>query len=145
MQSDFGASFLVKRRESLRPMPSGNRPQRRKRTTDTSNANRRGVDVSMRTMFLSFPEIDDVDKETINHHRVQRGEHSGDGSTDTSSNHGHSHPRSDVDSMLTWAVKHGLSDQDIGYAVRRLAEVGTNEQLIALVTALRAEIRNASK
>jgi len=145
MQSDFGASFLVKRRESLRPLPGGNQPQRRKRTTDTSNASRSGVDVSMRTMRLSFPEIDDMDTETINHHRVQRGEHSGDGSTDTSSNHGHRHPRSDVDSMLTWAVKHGLSDQDIGYAVRRLAEVGTIEQLIALVTALRAEIRNASK
>jgi hypothetical protein len=46
--------------------------------------------------------------------------------------------------MLAWVINHGLSDREIGYAVRRLAEVGTIEQMIGFVTALRAEIRHAS-
>ncbi|MCA1702465.1 MAG: hypothetical protein LC808_04030 [Actinobacteria bacterium] len=62
----------------------------------------------------------------------------------TVSNHDLDNPRSDIDSMLSWVIKRGLSDQDIGYAVRRFAEVSTIEQMVALVTALRAEIKRAS-
>lgn len=52
--------------------------------------------------------------------------------------------RSDIDSMPAWVIKSGLLDRGIGYAVRRIAENGTMEQMIAFVTALRAELRRAS-
>ncbi|MER5212394.1 ADP-ribosylglycohydrolase family protein [Streptomyces sp. NPDC002838] len=47
-----------------------------------------------------------------------------------------------VDAMLDWIRSQGHTDQAIGYAVRRIAEIGTTEQMIAFTATLQAEIRN---
>lgn len=39
-------------------------------------------------------------------------------------NHNLDNPRSGIDQMLAWVINYGLSDREIGYAVRRLAEIG---------------------
>jgi ADP-ribosylglycohydrolase len=46
-----------------------------------------------------------------------------------------------VDEILSWAKKQGLTNNAIGYAVRRLAEKGSMEQLIAFITAVRSDIK----
>lgn len=47
-----------------------------------------------------------------------------------------------VDAMLTWLRRQGYTDSAIGYAVRRISEVGTREQMIAFTATLQAEIKN---
>ncbi|WP_158943597.1 ADP-ribosylglycohydrolase family protein [Streptomyces sp. NRRL S-378] len=47
----------------------------------------------------------------------------------------------DVDAMLEWLRAQGHTDQAIGYAVRRIAELGTTEQMIAFTATIQAEIR----
>lgn len=51
MQSNFGASFLIKRRESPRVLPDGNRPQCRTRPIDATCASRKNGDASMSGAF----------------------------------------------------------------------------------------------
>jgi ADP-ribosylglycohydrolase len=46
----------------------------------------------------------------------------------------------DVDQVIAWVVGQQLSDRAIGYAVRRLSEQGSVEQLIAFTTAIRREV-----
>ena len=48
--------------------------------------------------------------------------------------------RVDVDQMLEWLARQDYSDHSIGYAVKRMSRLGTVEQLIALITALRGEL-----
>lgn len=47
----------------------------------------------------------------------------------------------DVDAMMEWLRAQGRTDQAIGYAVRRIAELGTTEQMIAFTATIQAEIR----
>jgi ADP-ribosylglycohydrolase len=143
MQSDFGASFLIKRRESPRSLPDGNRPQRRKRSMMPPHVNRKD-DYVPDVRYFQPGVICEIQAKTVGHPRSPHTEQGQKAPGDTTSNHNLDNPRSDIDSMLTWVINHGLSDREIGYAVRRLAEVGTIEQMIGFVTALRAEIRHAS-
>ncbi|MCX4856652.1 ADP-ribosylglycohydrolase family protein [Streptomyces canus] len=46
-----------------------------------------------------------------------------------------------VDAMLDWVRARGYSDEAVGYAVRRIAELGTTEQMIAFTSTLKAEIK----
>lgn len=48
----------------------------------------------------------------------------------------------DIDQMLAWVARNGFSDQAVGYATKRICEVGTAEQLVAFTAAMRAEIRH---
>jgi hypothetical protein len=54
---------------------------------------------------------------------------------------GESTPKPDVDSMLRWVENEGFAFGAIGYAVGRLSEVGSIEQLVAFTVALRAELK----
>jgi hypothetical protein len=47
----------------------------------------------------------------------------------------------DVDTALSWLTQREFSTDAIGHAVRRMAETGTAEQMIALSIALRQAIR----
>lgn len=46
-----------------------------------------------------------------------------------------------IDDMLAWVRGKRCSDQAVGYAVRRVAQVGTLDQLVAFTVALHAAIR----
>jgi len=54
--------------------------------------------------------------------------------------------RLDIDEILRWIGSRPLTDRDLGYATRRVAEEGSVEQLIAFTTAIREMInRRASR
>lgn len=50
-----------------------------------------------------------------------------------------------IDDMITWVARRGFSPEAVGYATKRIAELGTSDQLIAFTTAIRAAIRNPRK
>ena len=56
-------------------------------------------------------------------------------------NHGHV----DIDQMLGWVARNGYSEESLGYATRRIAQLGTSEQLVAFTVAVRAAIRDSSR
>ena len=43
--------------------------------------------------------------------------------------------------MITWVARRGFSPEAVGYATKRIAELGTSDQLIAFTAAIRAAIR----
>jgi hypothetical protein len=51
----------------------------------------------------------------------------------------------DIDQMLAWVARNGFSDQAVGYATKRIADVGTAEQLVAFAAAVRATIRDSQE
>jgi hypothetical protein len=48
----------------------------------------------------------------------------------------------ELDTILRWLEEKHYKDDAIGYAVRRVINEGSAEQLISLVTALRERLRN---
>ena len=50
-----------------------------------------------------------------------------------------------IDDMLDWLARNGYADGQLGYATRRIAELGTVEQMVAFTTALRTAIRKARR
>ena len=46
-----------------------------------------------------------------------------------------------IDDMITWVARRGFSPEAVGYATKRIAELGTVDQLVAFTTAIRAAIR----
>ncbi|MBB6381154.1 hypothetical protein BKA01_008431 [Pseudonocardia eucalypti] len=138
MRSDFGPTFLLKQRPVLRLLPDSARPMRRGKR-------------SHRELNL-LPEVEQVS---------QAREHRLAGTERTASSRsprlpvipepneppiGERRPRTvDVDQMLAWVAHKGYSDEAIGYAVRRILELGSLEQLIAFATSLRASARRSRR
>jgi len=129
MASDFGASFLVKRRAELRATPQGNHPVRR------------GLQASPEPPAGGAPRdiaLDVLDDAVSRAAAARR----------TSAER---HPRrSDVsaqvaiDDVLRWVAAGNYSDEKVGRALKRVAQFGTLEQSIALTTALREQLRALS-
>jgi hypothetical protein len=55
------------------------------------------------------------------------------------------HDPVNIDQMLVWVARRGYSEIAIGYATRRIAQLGTMEQLVAFTTAVRDKVRNLSQ
>ena len=55
------------------------------------------------------------------------------------------HDQVNIDQVLDWVARRGFSDKDIGYAVKRISQRGTAEQLIAFTSHLRVAIRRSSR
>lgn len=129
-QSDFGPSFLIKQRTTLRDLPEGNWPVRRERL------------VSARVRHAEqerLPGQQQMPYETASMHAAP----------DTTAQHASArklsstptdHDHVNIDDMLVWLARNRYKEADIGYAIRRISELGTVEQLIAFTTALRAKI-----
>lgn len=135
-QSDFGATFLLKHREEgqLRELPSGNRPPR----SGHDDPDRRfgSHDVFSRQLpLLDDARMPNLGREHSETKLATPGHHS--------AAERESHTSVDVDKMLAWVARNEFSDDSVGYAVRRIAHLGTIEQLIAFTTALRREIHVA--
>jgi ADP-ribosylglycohydrolase len=134
-RSDFGATFLLKYREDdqLRELPSGNRPPRRvhnrafDRHADPHDAHSRQrplLDTVSVQNSLPQSERERAETKPIAFGRDAAAER-------------RSHTNIVVDQMLAWVARNEFSDNSIGYAVRRITDLGTVEQLIAFTTALR--------
>lgn len=122
-QSDFGPSFLVKMRKSVGDIPVANWPVRRNYIVgaDERPRGRTGNEPALESIEVQLSFDGHADADAKSEKSVRR-------------------PTVDVDEMIRWVVKRRLSDESIGYAVRRLAEIGTIEQLVAFSVAIRGRI-----
>lgn len=132
--SDFGPSFFVKRRHELRTLPEGNRPARRRQILSPSRAEQPGVRVEVPRELQPVSKVrGSVEAkrqrptEAMAHNRAPRVDDDG--------------PPIDIDQMFGWVAKRQFADEAVGYAVRRISEVGTMEQLASFATAIRSHIR----
>lgn len=142
--TDFGPSLLLKHRRELRPLPDGNHPQRRSAAQTPTEARRvseqpeldlhhnEGVPTAVRESRTAPPTTGRGAEPTDGHDA--RGV-------------ANAQPRTDVelDQILGWIERKNYDDAAIGYAMRRVAELGTSDQLIALTSALRSAIRGSRR
>jgi ADP-ribosylglycohydrolase len=135
-QSDFGATFLLKHREDdqLRELPSGNQPPRR--------VHNRPPDRHAEPHDLHSSQLPLLDTVSVRNSLPQSEREHADTELialdhDAVAERGSSRTNVDVDQMLSWVARNEFSDNSVGYAIRRIADLGTVEQLIAFTTALR--------
>lgn len=127
--SDFGQSFLVKRRFKLKELSTGQQPAKERFVTTPSTAAVQAIAVEAQAERLPMPP------------RPSRSDH-------RPTNHTAQPPvprnRADlsVDQILRWLQENGSDDQAVGLAARRVAESGTVEQMIAFGVALRSIVRD---
>jgi hypothetical protein len=137
MHTDFGASLLVKRRPKLPQLPDVQWPIRREINIDPSLGH-----AGRKVLEDQLPLDDDVPMS------LQRAE--------TRSQRSDTYPGNtrdpaatrdpvNIDQMLHWLARRGFPNEEIGYATRRISELGTLEQLIAFTTALRTAIRRSPR
>lgn len=124
--TSFGPTIVVKRRPSLRVLPSHNWPRVRQvsataaRTTALSNAAKH----ELQSRKVSQPELfDDPGMFTVIAPASERNMFS-------------------LDDAIAAVRKAGLSEESVGHAVALVARLGSEDQLIALVKYLRAPLRH---
>jgi len=140
MRSDFGAAFLVKLRSRLRELPQAQWPARRERL----------VEPLVRHAGQKIPP----DQPTLYEDVDMTQPHADTGAThrapvrdarDSSREPMANHDQVNIDQMLDWVARRGFSDKDIGYAVKRISQRGTAEQLISFTSHLRVAIGRSSR
>jgi ADP-ribosylglycohydrolase len=134
MHSDFGATFLVKQRATPHALPDIQWPVRRELLSDPAARHARH---DIPHDQLTLDENTDVPRL-----RSSTPTASGPSSTrlsrdDLTANR----DRISIDDMITWVERRGFSPEAVGYATKRIAELGTVDQLVAFTTAIRAAIR----
>jgi ADP-ribosylglycohydrolase len=141
--SDFGASFLVKQRPTLRELPKGNWPVRRERIVEAQAGH---AQQEKQQKQLPFNDTEDMSAAILPNVDAPRRNETADTSSvgDLRDESVTSRDQVDIDQMLVWVARRGYSEVSIGYATRRIAELGTIEQLIGFTTAVRDKIRNLS-
>jgi len=142
--SDFGASFLVKQRPTLHELPKGNWPVRRERIVDAQAGH---AQQEKQQKQLPLDDTEDMSAARLPNVYAPRSNKTADTSSVGDSRHEPATGRNqvDVDQMLVWVARRGYSETAIGYATRRIAELGTVEQLVAFTTTVRDKIRNLSR
>ncbi|MEU3046345.1 ADP-ribosylglycohydrolase family protein [Streptomyces sp. NPDC006984] len=129
---NFGQTILVKHRTELDELPVTQYPAPQARGAGKINTVSRS-DTSQFKHRTTQQEIEPfMPATTSQEHRP---------SADQSRRHTSGTQDLDVDAMLEWLRAQGHTDQAIGYAVRRIAELGTMEQMIAFTATIQAEIR----
>jgi len=141
MQSDFGASFLVKLRSRLRELPKAQWPVRRERLVD-SLPGHAGPKVSpdQLTLYEDADMAQPVAETTAPNDGTQV-RNSRNSAREPIANH----DQVNVDQVLDWIARRGFANEDIGLAVKRISQRGTAEQLIAFASHLRVAIRRSPK
>ncbi|MFF2243295.1 ADP-ribosylglycohydrolase family protein [Arthrobacter sp. NPDC058130] len=150
MRTSFGPSVLVKHRLDLKELQQENWPQLRNRQTEEAAAldgrdrddqrNRylqsRGSKDAVPATHIPAPYPDEADGPSgvplVNFERRTQG-HSGPTKRGESS--------IDVDQVLKWVAEQHYDESSLGYALRRIAESGTVEQLAVFVACVRPSIR----
>lgn len=130
MQSDFGATFLLKHRAEPRELPASARPVRRVHDNLVMPDSVQEEGVHQEQLFP------DDTPALLTHRRSHRGR-----VDEQQRRQARPSTEVNVDQMLAWVQHKGFTDEAIGYAVRRVVELGSLEQLVAFTTALRAAAR----
>lgn len=149
MRTDFGQTVLVKHRSELRPLPLGAWPARRVVVDVAQERDATSEDVSLQSDSNASDRAE----------RVPRGGRQGQlGFDDTDAMSAEAPSRPDtvalpeqltseqeehtrrevanVDEMLEWVARMDYSAKALGYALRRLAKLGTVEQAVAFAVAI---------
>ncbi|MBK0868312.1 ADP-ribosylglycohydrolase family protein [Saccharopolyspora sp. HNM0986] len=128
MKCDFGASFLLKRRAFPGRLPEGAwpvRPSWESRRYDNAVHNLLQTDIDVGSQHIQAMEPNLFNLDTIHEQKTGDQHHLG---------------SVEVDAMLSWVARENYRSDAIGYAVRRISEIGTLEQLIAFTAALRERL-----
>ncbi len=141
MRSDFGATFLVKQRASLRVLPAVQWPVRREVLIDPAMRHA-SHDIPHDQLTLddnmTMPSLRPSSPAATGPQSIRQSRVPPDESADN-------REQISIDDMITWVARRGNSPEAVGYATKRIAELGTSDQLIAFTTAIRAAIRNPRK
>lgn len=161
MRLDFGQTVLLKQRRKLRALPQGAWPARRS-VIDASAQHAGNGEASETSRKSDGPVL--VERRR----RPRRGEQAEqlglddtDGMSAPTTTGLEASPRHDrgasatafgrapnqdmnVDRILAWVASRHFSEDALGYALRRLAEVGTVEQVIAFSVAVHAAAQRSS-
>lgn len=135
MRSDFGQTFLVKHRSTLRPLAKANYPVRHARTAVSAEAHGRGKSQG-RQLSLEGPGGSRTDASDEHAEGSRHGMPEGD--------RGGPQERLDLDEALAWLRSHQFADSAVGSVVRQICHRGSVEQLLIFVGVLRGEIRHRS-
>lgn len=131
MKSDFGASFLVKHRAQLRPLPESMWPERRGVIVEPAKL---PLTRDTKTPQLPFPQAAPQSGAPVNRGPNRDGRNAAVGQP----------LLSDVQRALEWVAEHDYSDEAIGRALRKLNRDVEVEQLVVFTVLLRASL-NASR
>jgi ADP-ribosylglycohydrolase len=133
MRSDFGASFLIKRRPELRQLPEAQWPIRRKITIEPS-AGHADQDIPAGQLPL-------YDDEPMRPHHAETTQQPSEPRLSRQAREPRlARDQVDIDQVMHWLARRGFSDEDIGYAIRRISESGTMEQLLVFTSTLRSAL-----
>jgi hypothetical protein len=143
--TDFGQSMLVKKRHEPHDLSEGQKPapvrfvQQRAQTVKEASSNMSTAASAARphSKGSAHPAADEpslFDRRGTPGHDRKPAPSSTEGSPRGEER------RVDVDEMLRWVWQRKLSDEALGYALRRLAESGSTEQLIAFTATVRGMV-----
>jgi hypothetical protein len=141
MQSDFGASFLVKLRSRLRELPKAQWPVRRERLVDSLPAHAGPKTPPDQLTLYEDADVAQPGAETTTPNDSTQVRNSRNSTREPIANH----DQVNVDQVLDWIARRGFANEDIGLAVKRISQRGTAEQLIAFASHLRVAIRRSSR
>lgn len=138
MRSDFGASFLVKRRPELPQLPDVQWPTRRDITINPSA--RHAEPESKADQLLPYDDVtmstQDVGTAALpTEPQVRRENHVFRPNRD----------KIDIDQVMHWLERRGFANEDIGYAIHRISESGTLAELATFTSALRSALRKSAR
>lgn len=151
MRTSFGATVLIKQRPQLKNLPKGNWPRRRVRSAPTPSTHDTG-----QQMFVDMPSAVGEDSAILRKTggvamttQIQPDQTRPNDARTAALHSSAKDPRSapspaetaiNVDQILEWVARRQYDDGAIGYAVTRLSEIGSVEQLVAFTMAVRAAI-----
>ena len=141
--SDFGATFLVKRRPKMRDLPPGNWPVRRDRQPVRPDRAAGGSKPAQQLPLVEDRDMTSTARDGEDARMVSPVPPAGPGAGPRDFATGRDPVN--IDDMLDWLARNGYADGQLGYATRRIAELGTVEQMVAFTTALRTAIRKARR
>jgi len=140
-QTSFGPSIIVKHRQSLKPLSNANWPVARAMKTGVSRTEAQPERSQQRTPRGSRPnrqptlfEATDAAStaELVTNPRTQ---------PEPSATSVRGSGPIDVDQILAWLGRQKFNDESLGYAVRRISEAGSLEQMALFLASVRSEIR----
>ena len=140
-ESDFGPTFLVKHRADLRQLAKGNWPVRREQIVNRQWRERWLAGALPGQLTLD--NVTDVGRTTSPPADIRTANEAFQVKGGRPSSDRPPPDLADIDQMLVWVARRGYSEEAIGYATRRIAQIGTVEQLVTFTTALRAAIRRS--
>jgi hypothetical protein len=141
VRSDFGATFLVKQRTEMRALPEVQWPVRRELSPNSAARHARPKIPPSQLALDDNADVTPTHSSTTTASSPPDVGNSLIPPSESSATNNHIN----IDDMFTWVERRGFSEKAVGYATRRIAQLGTREQLVAFTMAIRTAIRDRRK